>query len=164
MSKKKGQIFAEPFFWILALITAALVLTFGYMAVKRLNDTFDKTSIAKWSTNFKKVVDEVYYMDTGSSKSIAIMLPKKVKGICFYDGANIANSNVLSPTDYRTIQLNPNKNMAILPAALYDSNLMLHSIGKLKAASPLCVNNGANLRLVSRGDYVSVELPIANRP
>ena len=59
MSKKKGQIFAEPFFWILALITAALVLTFGYMAVKRLNDTFDKTSIAKWSTNFKKVVDEV---------------------------------------------------------------------------------------------------------
>lgn len=160
MAKKKGQLMSEPFMWILALLVVALVLVFGFSAIKKLTNTFDKTSIANYVTEFKKLVEEVYYMDTGSMKAFKIRLPDKITKVCFYGGSGDASQAGIDPTEMRIIQLNGNKNMFFLPLDAYESTMMMHKVEKLNVVGIKCFRNNEDIRLVAQGDYVDVEMAV----
>ena len=163
MKTKRGQLIAEPFIWISALVIGALVLFFGIRSVFNLIDTAALTQIADFKKSFETSVNEVYYSDAGSSKLVSISLPGKIKRVCFYSNQGSINKNEISPEDISAIKIaGSDKNMFLLPLDAYKITLM-HNIENLKANNLICFDKTKKIKLVSMGDYVGVEKPQTNQ-
>ncbi len=155
MKNRKGQLFAEPFMWILALLVTTLVLAFGYFAISKLQETFAQTSVIDFKNKFERNVNEVYYLDAGSSKTIKVDLPDRIKKICFYTGQGPIDKNIVSSIEAGVIDLSKNKNMFLLPYDAYKFE-WAYSVKDLKASRFICFNNKKELKLIAQGNYVEV--------
>lgn len=156
MKRKRGQLLAEPFVWIMALVVASIVLLFGYMVIGRLNSTFSCVSVKTFVQDINKDINEIYYMDSGSFKLSAVSLPDNIKGVCFYGGSGSLNNNLLSPEDQQIIKLLTDKNLFLLPLTSESKCEMAYKIDSLKINGLTCFGKRDKIKLVANKDKVIV--------
>ena len=158
MKNKRGQLFAEPFMWILALLVAALVLAFGFVAISKLQETFAQTTVIDFKNDFERSVNEVYYLDAGSSKILKVDLPDRIRRACFYTGHGNINRQLVSQIEASVIEQSKNKNMFLLPYDAYKFEWS-YKIKDIKTSSFICFDNKKELKLVAQGNYVEIARP-----
>jgi|SRR3989344_4977260 len=159
MKAKRGQLFAEPFMWILALVVGALILIYGFYMISNLIKTNEKATMAKYVLDLRHEVRKFYYFDAGSSELFKIRLPSKIKRACFYTGQGSINRQLISPQDAFQLVQSSSNNMFIMPLDAYGSDYLMYNIDGIKVNNFVCFDNNKDIKLVSEGTSVLLTQP-----
>lgn len=81
---RKSQIHAQAFVYILAIIIMAMILAYGYKAVKDIIDKGEFTSLVNFKTELKTSVNSITH-DYGSVKNEGFIVPTGFNKVCFVD-------------------------------------------------------------------------------
>lgn len=175
MHKKKGQLLAQPFIYIFALILGGLILVWGIKAIVDLVNTAGTAELGKMVKNIESDVGEFYNLDEGATKeSQPLSLPKGLTYFCVSElnkkvtGTPVCNKKdkagaikpcgSLDAIDKGLIgQLRiGNNNIFVMPMAQAKLNNGKFKIDKLKPGQGdvLCYANGASITLTSRTTFV----------
>lgn len=163
---KKGQIFAQPFIIIFALIVAVLVLAFGFKAVLDLQEKARFAELLDAQTEIQEVARTMYTLGVGSQRTLNLRVPKDLECFCFQDSSNtnLDQSNLEPCTENpanlkNTMQALTDKQLFITPSNKYPINKFT-IINQLKPVSnPLCIqviSSRISITLTSEGSYVEV--------
>lgn len=150
-SHKKGQLFAQPFIIIFALIVAVLVVVWGIKVVFDLKNRADLTETIATISDIRDDVSTYFYLEQGSSKLLNYIVPPNTKCICFKDLSGFSVSPITDipklcdPEEYvslnKEIDESTTKNVFVTPMDSY--NIFSHNIEKEILApfgkNPLCI-------------------------
>jgi len=89
---KKGQIFAQPFIIIFALIVAVLVLVFGFKTVLDIQDKGKFAQLLDAQEDIKEVSRTMYTLGEGSQRTLKLRVPKNIKCFCFFNPSGTTRS------------------------------------------------------------------------
>src|SRR3989344_5344731 len=85
---RKGVI-DQVFIYIFVMIVIAFIIFFGFKQITNLNKLSEKSNYAVFKSDFSKAIDNVYYMNKGStlvfsrdSRNKPLALPKDIKKVC----------------------------------------------------------------------------------
>jgi hypothetical protein len=152
--KKRGQLMAQPFVMLFAVIIGALVLVWGVYEINKLVNFSGDIQLTDTINNFQRVVDQYYYFNEGSSREYKINLPSKFKKICFYSHDKEWNYPG-SDLNEGFIRARKNDNVFIFPI----EEGSVFNITNLKPEgeeNPLCFRSGEKFVITSRNNYVGV--------
>ncbi|MCK4669918.1 MAG: hypothetical protein KAT43_01850 [Nanoarchaeota archaeon] len=85
---KRGQVEARVVIYLLAVFIAALILSYGYLAIKGLISTQEDILLVTFKEDIKNKVDEKSY-EFRSVEKLSFSLPTTYDEICFGDLRNI---------------------------------------------------------------------------
>ncbi len=162
--KKRGQLLAQPFVMIFAIIVGALILTWGIYEVYKLINVSCDVELVDYITTLKKDVQRYYYYESGSSNKFKINLPCEASYICFvshdipfYCSVAGAGISCVKPQGYNQgfIVGRKNDNVFIYSKKGVDAYYVpyLRPIG---TENPLCISDQKQVILTSKGTYVEV--------
>ena len=157
---KKGQT-QLVFVYIFAIIVVALIVIFGYRAIKNFKDLGDEGQIVLFVDGIKNKVNDVYSLDKGSSiKLDDIILPGKVREICFIDIDmplnNIIDDEVIDQVVRNSLDSGSQNNLFLVPQRGQSLSKVKFFVEHVKPVeNPLCVTD-MRINLENEGDYVSV--------
>ena len=154
--KKRGQLLAQPFIFIFAIIFGALILAFGTWAIFNIKERAELAELTLAITDIKKEVNSYYNLETGSSKELNIALPKKVEKICF----TVPKEQFTKTSDQELNQLlqnNQKYHAFIFPINIF--KLTKFEIPHLKPIkNPLCITTKNSLKAVIETKDYYVEI------
>lgn len=166
---KKGQLLGQPLVYAFALIVGALILVWGISTILKLKDTAGATELAKFASKVESETQQYLNFDEGSTTTIKIILPDKIKYLCFYESQKPQKCMldgkpcIITQIDESFAAIANTKtqdNMFFLPYGAY--NLPPKEVKKLQVAAdagnPVCFRNDQRkeLTLTSMGTYVAV--------
>lgn len=172
---RKGQMMAQPFIYIFALILAALILVWGVKMIVDFMGTADKAELGKTVEKIKSETDKYYNLGEDSSTEIRLMLPKGITYLCISEKDKPITSAVCKKKDKKgAISSCTASGMdTVLPMLLKKATNNLFTVpfaqakvsnGKFTANNlkPLsteqgdvfCIANGGKLVLTSKVSYV----------
>ena len=119
---KKGAI-DQVFIYIFVMIVIAFIIFFGFKQITNLNKLSEKSNYAVFKSDFSKAIDNVYYMNKGStlvfsrdSRNKPLALPKDIKKVCFED--NKVSLNSIQYANFTVEHLNGDLCMDVVNGAL----------------------------------------------
>ena len=80
---KKANIAEQPFVYILGIITAVLIITFGARSITNLKEEAELVQVATFINDFSRVIETYYNLNIGSSRELSLSVPSQIKMICF---------------------------------------------------------------------------------
>ena len=96
---RKG-VTSQVFIYIFVVIVMALIMFFGFKQVVNLKNLGDKSVYITFKNDFSNSVNDVYYMNEGStlvfskdSRNKDLILPKYIKKVCFENNKVILDSD-----------------------------------------------------------------------
>jgi len=169
--KKKGQLFAQPFIIIFALIVAVLTVAWGTSVILDLKDRADFTEIVTTIADIRDDVNTYFYLEQGSSKLLNYIVPSDLKCICFKDQSDFSSGAVTDPPAScdpkefenlkTTIRSTTTRNVFLTPINKYKINS--HDIEKEILApfgkNPLCIpvrNQRFKAIIENQGTHVEI--------
>ena len=173
--KKRGQLFAQPFIIIFALIVAVLVVIWGVKVIFDLKNRADLTEIIATMADIRGDVNTYFYLEQGSSKLLNYIVPPNTKCICFKDLTSEAFSNInfdknkipdfCDPEELENLKTGMDetttRNVFITPINTYSINS--HNIEKEILApfgkNPLCIqitNQRFKAIIENQGTHVAI--------
>ena len=81
---KKGQIQAQIFVYILAMIVMALVLLYGYKSISTMKDRAKQVDLLSFKNDVIRAVEKVSN-DYGTVRAPTFNIPSDYKEVCFID-------------------------------------------------------------------------------
>jgi len=126
---KKGQITAQPFIIIFALIVAALILAWGIKVVFDIKERGEYAELLTTITDIREEVKTYYNFEMGSRKKITITVPEKISCFCFL---NVEIQPILTH-----ISEECQKNRELLVRIMHTSGLMYNLFITPSSAFPL---------------------------
>lgn len=149
MKQKKAQLLTQPLFLIFAMIIGALILFFGYNAIVSLSSTAGATVLKDWTNELSLSVEEATYLDVGSSSTLNIELPEKIKYFCIQNNEATTYPAFFSAEDKALASGNKNKNVLFIPSDAYEIATFAN-IPNLEGTEPIiCFPNGARFRIAT---------------
>ena len=109
LQRKDGQTIGEVFIYIVAIVLVALILVYGYKAIRTLNKDIEDVSVIKFQTNLQNTIDRVA-ADYGSVKIYnekdPLNVPSSYNFVCFADtsDANAKQNAAQLAGDFPLIQ------------------------------------------------------------
>lgn len=88
---KRAQIIGQIFVFILAGLVLALVITYGYKAIKHFTARSEEVALVDFQNDFFTAVEGVKY-DFGSIRKTELRLPSKFLGLCVVNIDNCPSS------------------------------------------------------------------------
>ncbi|OGM01323.1 hypothetical protein A3K72_03025 [Candidatus Woesearchaeota archaeon RBG_13_36_6] len=85
---RRSQIHAQVLVYILAMIIMALILAYGYNAIKDILNKGEFTSLVKFKTELKTSITSISH-DYGSVKNEEFIVPTGFQEVCFVDLSKI---------------------------------------------------------------------------
>ena len=169
--KKKGQLFAQPFIIIFALIVAILVVIWGVKVIFDLKNRADFTEVIATIADIRDDVNTYFYLEQGSSKLLNYIVPKDTKCICFKDLSGFSDNPesdipvLCDPEELenlkKEIDESTTRNVFVTPIGNY--NIKSHDIEKEILApfgkNPLCIqikNQRFRAIIENKGAHVAV--------
>ncbi|MDD4878684.1 MAG: hypothetical protein PHO02_06670 [Candidatus Nanoarchaeia archaeon] len=170
--KKKGQIMAQPFVYIFALILGALILVWGIKMVYDFLSVANKAEIGQLKDKIDTEVKTYMNYAEGATKPIKLSLPGNIKYLCV---SNLESDAVKCKIKKGTSALvncpsidnidatlsgvvkSKQKNLLFTPfekAQLMNGKFKIENLKPEGEANPLCYANGATLMLTTMADYV----------
>lgn len=167
-----------PFIMIFALIVGALILVGGLSYIYKLTTMAKDINAGKVVIDLKTKVQAYYYLEEGNSKKIKIPFPAQIKNVCFYDSekdwAPMSLSGTVKtdfPPDFGTkissykkfFEAFTERNIFIFPnEKLKESSFVIPNLNlEGQSNNPICVRNGREVKILSKGDHVEIEyIPI----
>lgn len=101
---KRAQIIGQIFVFILAGLVLALVITYGYKAIKHFTARSEEVALVDFQNDFFTAVEGVKY-DFGSIRKTELRLPSKFLGLCVVNIDNCPSSTPLLILPGKTISL-----------------------------------------------------------
>ena len=92
---RKSQIHAQAFVYILAIIIMAMILAYGYKAVRDIVSKGEFASLVNFKTELKTSISSISY-DYGSVKNEEFNVPTGFKEVCFVDLSKL-NTTLAQP-------------------------------------------------------------------
>ena len=93
--KKRAQIAGQMFVYVLGFIIFALVLLYGYNAIKNLGDKAEQTSFIQFKTEITQTV-KTLSTDYGTVRRKDFALSGRYIRVCFVDSERIGNGITLA--------------------------------------------------------------------
>ncbi|OIO62616.1 hypothetical protein COT48_00650 [Candidatus Woesearchaeota archaeon CG08_land_8_20_14_0_20_47_9] len=148
---KKGQIHANIIFYMLALLIAALLLLFGFRAIKSLTTNFKQAELIRFK---KDTAGLIASMDYGSVKKQTFMLPSGYRQICFVDpGQNCMIENALLAD---AVSSNREVYAYLISSENVPEGIETRPLGIEECILCLGIKGSARVRLEGKGSYVLV--------
>ena len=158
---RKSQIHAQAFVYILAIIIMAMILAYGYTAVKDITKKGEFTALVKFKTDLKTSITSISH-DYGSVKNQEFVVPTKFRQVCFVE---LSSSTLIPEEKYPIVNnyvksvLDNNaepRNVFLLPPGTESEY-----IGNITVANNgfLCFNvtqGRINIRLEGLGNRVKI--------
>jgi|SRR3989339_204925 len=158
LNNKKGMGVEQVFIFIVAAITFALVLIFGYNSITDFMNKGEKVEFYQFKSDLENGIKQIY-TEYGSVKITEYSLPSKYTQICFVD----LSSSYPTTCNFNTVGCNiwesangkydnADQNVFLKPAA--DVSLKVHYID-VGSEGYLCLNISSGkfkLRLEGLGD------------
>lgn len=150
---KKAQI-PIVFIFILAIIVAGLLLTWGVTVIFKMTDTADKAAYKKTITDLNQQIQEMFVHEPGSTQLMQLSIPTKIQHFCFTN----RDKNIINQ-DLKYLIENSNFNTLILPLDAYEKTGF--SIQNLKGKNnPECIQTKQGIlkaKLTTMNTYVQIE-------
>ncbi|MBW2980332.1 M64 family metallopeptidase [Candidatus Woesearchaeota archaeon] len=145
----KAQVAAKPFIFAVTAILAVLVLSFGFVYIRELEESAQKREVAIFIESVKSAIGVQSKQGYGSYVDRTMAVPKDITSICFVDRSkefdDFANNELTMNIDNY-----PDSNFFVLPSEeLRAEKLENFEIDR----SPLCikaVNGKVRLKLTSK--------------
>ncbi len=159
----------QPLIYLFAMVAGAMILIWGIRTVVKMGDTAAAVEIGKFTSKMQSNVDQYLNFDEGSATETKIMLPAKIKYLCFLDST--ANKKCMldgKPCNIEDVDkglaviagTRAKENLFMLPAGAYQFSKKEIENMKVDASAgnPICFRNNQNKKftLTSMGTYVSV--------
>jgi hypothetical protein len=138
---KQGQMLSQPFIYIFAMVTIALVIFFGFYMVKQTSDLGCTVEGGKFVKDFERKINEVYSLAEDSKLNFDMLPPSSVRGICFTDKEDLSAvpfRDVRNEMEIRIntggldsnmfFSLNPGADKTCLPGAEFVDNLVIDGL------------------------------------
>ena len=174
-NKKKAQIQAQLFIYILAIIVIGFLLVFGTRAIMDLFSTVDEIDLLKFKTDIESNAERIA-PNYGKWEKFSFDVPREIEKVCFVEHENLALATKqgeglcddLHP-DFHFLMCNSWKdalsaNVFTVPfQSLQGGSIYL---GEVKVNSPsnqahyLCVpvvDGKLDLKLIGRGNHLFIE-------
>ena len=155
--KKKGQ-FSKPIAFVIAGITAAVIIIIGYALINSLLLSSEKRELANFISSLKNTAEKYSSGPQGSYGSVndkVLSLPARVSEVCFIDGSKKVNrlaNNELNGW----IGNFPESNLFIYPFSKFGA----FKVDYISAEeNPACIKASGGkikLRLTSKGGFVEI--------
>ena len=140
--EKRGQLLSQPFIYIFAIVLAALILLFGVMLINKINNQSEEVQLIAFISDLKTQVNNFYHFDPGSSKELNILLPKKIKQLCFYSNKYSITTELNHPDlkDLNLILQYPQSdNLYVIPLTEYsETRFTIPNLQPPASENPLC--------------------------
>jgi hypothetical protein len=158
---KKGQLFGQPFVYIFIIVVAALILFFGFKAVRDILNLQEGVEFSTFVINLDEEIEKVYHLDYGSSFSLEDMaVSSNINEICFLDLDKPRDvGNIEDEIARELIDSAVNKNIFFISEDELLDPFFNEKI-VVREENPLCVkveNGRINVRLTNQGTEVLVE-------
>lgn len=157
MKRKKGQVQAEVFIYILAVVITSAILLFGYVAIRDFIQKGEQAAFIKLKTDMERDASSIR-SDFGTVRIKEYQIPSKYRQLCFVGEDRIRQGNALSITDpiiKDSVQSKVQKNVFFMP----DGTDSIY-VGPITAANDfLCfdvVQGNVKMRLEGRGDKTEI--------
>ncbi len=161
--QKRGQLLAQPLMAILALVTLAFILYFGFYLVNHVFSTASILDTKVFEKNLQQEITSVYQRSTGSSKVVALAVPSAVTQICFLDlNKNIDKNNLpVSLQSQITLLQRTSSTKNVFFVVSQGEQPQALALQYLKPLHPVCASTlNGQLKIVfeNQGDAVDVHL------
>jgi len=171
LAQKKGQMLAQPFIYIFALILGALILVWGVKTIIDLREKAQLVEVGKFVKELEAEAKEFYNYEEGATKEISVVLPEKLNYMCLFDAESYKGGECkkklkdgrlqdcvvssLDPNMGVTLQKDKKNNLFFVPFSAAKLSKGKFSIPYLKPASPLlCYTKGSKITITSKVRYV----------
>ena len=156
---RRAQLFSQPFMLVFALLVGASVLIWGAYQVVQLSQYATHVQLVDATNSFRNEVQKYFYLDEGSTKLYPVRFPGDITYLCVSDKTTPVFTPNIPPAELTKnfIQARP-ENVFVLPHDAYPTTFFQVDHAKPASHNPLCVRNGQQLKLVSKGDYVEISL------
>lgn len=140
--EKRGQLLSQPFIYIFAIILVALILLFGVRLITNLTKQSEEVELVVFVSDLKTQVNNFYHFDPGSSKELNILLPKKIKQLCFYSNKYPVTVELSHP-DLKDLDLilqyPQSDNLYVIPLTAYsETTFTIPNLQPPASENPLC--------------------------
>jgi len=98
IKNKKAQIMGVPFQLIFSLIIVAVVLVFGFFAIKMFLNRAEQSRFGVAFNDVQEAVYNAYSSGGGSDNGIAVLVPKDITAICFLQ-TGMGHAKCTNPLD-----------------------------------------------------------------
>jgi len=163
---KKAQIAGQMFVYILGFVIFALVLLYGYNAIKNLGEKAEQTSYIQFKTEFTQSIKKLS-TDYGTVRRKEFTVPRGFTSVCFVDSDRIGVGITMSdyPLIKDSVQSGVQDNLFLIGQGVQDS----FDAGKLEIGiidpengldDQVCVrvlNGKLKVKLTGLGNRVRVE-------
>ena len=151
-----------PLVLLFALIVAALLLAWGFMAVNDLVSQADYVDLLDRVDDLDNNVDSFMNYGKGTAKDYDLDFPGPVEYVCFYnpgskgdcvlDGASCPQEL----QDDLSLAVSDSYNVYVLPLSSFERTRFLINDFYPKNGNPECVSNGNTLLIAKDDGFVSV--------
>lgn len=151
---KNGQLLAQPFTYIFALIIAAMIIIFGVRAINDLDKERKNVELSTFITSLRDNVNTYYNFDEGSTKKLSLNLPDNIKQVCFFNKDKTIAANI-EENFKKLLELDTANNVFLLPFGENIKSEFFINHLKNDGDNPLCFNVNQKLN-------VAIETKISN--
>jgi hypothetical protein len=161
MHFKRGQT-SQIFTWIFILIVAVSILLFGVKLIKQTKDLSEKASYEVKIEELKDSIEEVFFLDIGSSLNYQLNFPVDVEKVCFVfsddNPTPIVPNNENLPGMINDLTDEFDYNFFIVGEEARFSRLeQIRNPDPLVSDEVGCFDNGDNIKIINKGRYVKIE-------
>lgn len=136
---KRGNLLAQPFVYILVLVTMALVIFFGVKSVRDVVTVSEDVQLGDFVIQLRNDVSLMSKFDVGSYKIFRYTVPTKVTRICFLNTETEFNAEGMDEFVAAVMEQSVNDNVFIEPFdAFTQASYTLASLWVDPRENPLC--------------------------
>ena len=136
---KRGNLLAQPFVYILVLVTMALVLFFGVKSVRDIMMVSEDVQLGDLIIQLRNYVFLMSKFDVGSYKTFRYTVPTKVMRICFLNTETELSADGIDEFVAAVMEQSVNDNVFIEPFdAFTQESYTLASLWVDPRENPLC--------------------------
>ena len=156
---KKGNMLAQPFVFIMALILMGLILVFGMRSVFQINQTADIAEINKFRLNLNNQVELMYNYNVGSIKDVSLNVPMNVEKICFSNPGESVTSDIKGELFAAALEHDTINNIYLFPMDKFSKpNFKISDLRVNSIENPLCFVTKGKLNAVLETVYTNNRL------